>query len=246
MEKNNRGLLITLIILLSLIVVLLSGILIFSLSESSLSFLHIPMKTETICDESFSAEEISNIFIDSEAGDIIVKNSTDGNIRLVAEGLNKEGFYADTDGNILKISSEEIEKYRFFHFNSLKGTEITLYIPKDFNALDISLNFGDIEIDDSLNTNLTIENNMGDIEAKRLGGSFNLHTDMGNIEIKHADITANSSATTSMGDIEINRADGVNINAKTSMGDCDVKNNTPTSNIILTAETAMGDVEIND
>ena len=69
---------------------------------------------------------------------------------------------------------------------------------------------------------------------------------MGDIEINRINITENSSATTSMGDIEIEKADGVNINAKTSMGNCDVKNNTPSSSIILTAETSMGNVEIND
>ena len=246
MEKNNRGLLITLIVLLSFIAVLLSGILVFSMSSNAQSFL--PLKTKTICDESYSTEEISNISIDSAAGDIVVRTSKDGNIRLVAEGINENSVETDTSGDTLNISSHETNhKWNFFNFNSHNiGTEIILYIPKDFNALDIKLNFGDVEIENELNTRLTVENNMGDIDAKVLGGAFNLHTDMGDIEINRINITENSSATTSMGDIEIEKADGVNINAKTSMGNCDVKNNTPSSSIILTAETTMGNVEIND
>lgn len=246
MEKNNRGLLITLIVLLSFIVVLLSGILVFSISSNTQSFL--PMKIKTICDESYSSSEISNISVDSAAGDVIVRTSKDGNIRLVAEGINEDNIEAVADGDTLSISSyENNKKWNFFNFNSRNiGTDIILYIPKDFNTLDINLNFGNVEIENELNTSLTVENNMGDIEAKVLGGSFNLHTDMGDIEIKRINITNNSSATTSMGDIEIEKADGVNINAKTSMGNCDVKNNTPSSSIILTAETSMGNVEIND
>lgn len=246
MEKNNRGLLITLIVLLSFIVVLLSGILVFSISSNTQSFL--PIKIKTICDESYSSSEISNISVDSAAGDVIVRTSKDGNIRLVAEGINEDNIEAVADGDTLSISSyENNKKWNFFNFNSRNiGTDIILYIPKDFNTLDINLNFGNVEIENELNTSLTVENNMGDIEAKVLGGSFNLHTDMGDIEIKRINITNNSSATTSMGDIEIEKADGVNINAKTSMGNCDVKNNTPSSSIILTAETSMGNVEIND
>lgn len=246
MEKNNRGLLITLIVLLSFIAVLLSGILVFSMLSSTQSFL--PQKLKTICDESYSTEEISNISIDSAAGDIIVKTSKDGSIRLVAEGVNEDSLEANADGNTLRISGYEInQKWKFFNFHPRNiGTEIILYIPKDFNSLDIKLNFGDVEIENELNTKLTVENNMGDIDAKVLGGAFNLHTDMGDIEIKRINITDNSSATTSMGNIEIENADGVNINAQTSMGNCDVKNNTPSSSIMLTAETSMGNVEIND
>lgn len=246
MEKNNKGLLITLIVLLSFIAILLSGILVFSISSNTSTFL--PIKTKTLCDESYSAGEISNISIDSDAGDVIVKTSTDGNIRLVAEGINEDSIEYTADGDTLSISSyENLKKWNFFKFRSRNvGTEIILYIPKDFNSLDISLNLGDVEIENELNTKLTIENNMGDIDAKVLGGSFNIHTDMGDIEIKRINITDNSSATTSMGDIEIDKADGININAKTSMGNCDVKNNTPSSSIILTAETSMGNVEIND
>lgn len=245
MKKNNSALLITVIVLLSLIVILLSGIMVVSLSSNLQSF--VPIKTKTICDESYSSSEISNISIDSNAGDITIKNSTDGNIRLVAEGFKEEYLNAATDGDTLNISAHVPEQRKILNFNALRtGTDMVLYIPKDFNSLDISLNFGNIEIDDELNTNLTVYNNMGDIEAKILGGSFDLHTDMGDIEIGRINITENSSATTSMGDIEINRADGVNIYAKTSLGDCDVKNNTPSSSIILTAETDMGNVEIND
>lgn len=246
MEKNNKGLLITLIVLLSLIVVLLSGILVFSISSNTQSFL--PMKIKTICDESYSSSEISNISVDSAAGDVIVRTSKDENIRLVAEGINEDNIEAVADGDTLSISSYETnKKWNFFNFNSRNiGTDIILYIPEDFDSLDINLNFGNVEIENELNTSLTVENNMGDIDAKVLDGSFNLHTDMGDIEIKRINITNNSSATTSMGDIEIEKADGVNINAKTSMGNCDVKNNTPSSSIMLTAETSMGNVEIND
>lgn len=49
-----------------------------------------------------------------------------------------------------------------------------------------------------------------------------------------------------MGDIDIEKTNEINIYAKTSMGNCDVKDNTPTASVILNAETDMGNIEIND
>ncbi len=249
MEKNNRGLLITLIVLLCVIALLLSGILVFAMTGGthSLSKMHsiLPSKMVTIFDQSYNANEIKNISIDSDVGDITVKTTNDGTIRLVADGFSSNNFSAEANGETLNVSSTEIKGRKFF--NAMRqGANIVLYIPKDFDALRITSSFGDVDIVDELNTKLTVENNMGDIDAKMLGGSFDIHTDMGNIDIERTDITENSSATTNMGDIEIDKTNAVYINAKTSMGDCDVKNNTPSAPVTLTAETNMGNIEIND
>lgn len=245
MSKNNRGLLITLIVLLCIIAVLLSGILVFAMSAGTRSF--IPLRTKTIFDQSYSASEINNISIDSAAGDITVRSTNDDTIKLVAEGFSSDNFSAEASEDTLNISSSEIKGRDVFNFNSMrKGTNIQLYIPKDFGSLSITSNFGDVDIENELNTKLTIDNDMGDVDAKMLGGSFNIHTDMGSIEIKRTNITENSSITTNMGDIEIEKTNEVYINAKTSMGDCDVKNNTPSAPITLTAETDMGSIDIND
>lgn len=249
MEKNNRGLLITLIILLSVIALLLSGIFTFSLISGTRSLsLFIPMKTQTIFDESYNADEIKNIAIDSSAGDITVKVSNDGKIRLTANGLSSDNFSAVADGSTLSISSKELKgKYKFFPFGALKeGTDIVLYIPREIDSVDIKSNFGNVDIEDYIVTSLTINTDMGNIEAEKLGGSFDINTNMGNIDIEKIDITSNSKAATNMGDIDIERTNEINIYAKTSMGDCDVKDNTPTASVILTAQTDMGNIDIND
>lgn len=246
MEKNNKGLLITLIVLLSAVALLLSGIFTFALISGTRSFKSfIPMKTQTVFDESYSSKEIKNIIIDSDAGDIILKNSDDGEIRLTAEGIKSSGFNADTEGDVLSITSSESRKMNFFNYNAYR-TEIVLYVPDKIDSINITSGFGDVEIEDELITKLTVDNNMGDIDAKNLGGSFELSTDMGDIDIEKINITANSKAETNMGDIDIEKTNEINIYAKTSMGNCDVKDNTPTASVILNAETDMGNIEIND
>lgn len=248
MEKNNKGLLITLIVLLSIIALLLSGIFTFALisGTASISTL-IPKKTQTIFDQSYNAEEIKNITIDSDAGDITIKNSNDGKIRLTANGINSDSFDAEADGNTLKISSSKLDKMNFFGWAQRSiGCDIVIYVPTVMDSVSITSNMGNVEIEDELVTSLTVDNDMGNIEAEKLGGSFDLNTNMGNIEIERINITANSKATTNMGDIDIEKTNEVNIYAKTSMGDCDVKDNTPTASVMLTAETDMGSIDIND
>lgn len=248
MEKNNKGLLITLIVLLSIIALLLSGIFTFALISGTHSIsAFIPKKTQTIFDQSYNAEEIKNITIDSDAGDITIKNSNDGKIRLTANGINSDSFDAEADGNTLKISSSRLNKINFFGLAQRSiGPDIVIYVPTVMDSVSITSNMGNVEIEDELVTSLTVNNDMGNIEAEKLGGSFDLNTNMGNIEIERINITANSNATTNMGDIDIERTNEVNIYAKTSMGDSDVKDNTPTASVMLTAETDMGSIDIND
>lgn len=248
MEKNNRGLLITLIVLLSIIALLLSGIFTFTLISGTRSFKSfIPTKTQTVFDESYSTEDIKNITIDNNAGDIIIKNSKDGKIRVTANGNTDDEFSAAADGSTLNISNEVINRRNFFIFGALKkGADIVLYLPEELDSLNINSNFGNVKIEDKLTTNLTIDNDMGNIEAEKLGGSFDLNTNMGNIEIEEINITADSKAVSNMGNIDIEKTNKIKIDASVSMGDNDVKDSTPSADITLTAKTDMGDIEIND
>lgn len=248
MEKNNRGLLITLIVLLSIIALLLSGIFTFAMLSGTRSIKALnPIKAQTVFDQSYNPDEIKNIEIDNNAGDITIKNSTDGKIRVTASGITENEFSAEADGSTLNISNKIETRRDFFIFGAIKNDiDMVLYLPEGLESLNIKSSFGDVEIENKLITNLTIDNDMGNIEAERLGGSFDLNTNMGNIEIEEINITADSKATTNMGNIDIEKTNEINIYAKTSMGDSDVKDNTPTADIILTAETDMGNIEIND
>ena len=248
MEKNNRGLLITLIVLLSIIALLLSGIFTFTLISGTRSFKSfIPTKSQTVFDESYSTEDIKNITIDNNAGDIIIKNSKDGKIRVTANGNTDDEFSAAADGSTLNISNEIMNIRSFFIFGSLKkGVDIVLYLPEELDSLNINSSFGNVKIEDKLITSLTIDNDMGNIEAEKLGGSFDLNTNMGNIEIEEINITADSKAVSNMGNIDIEKTNKINIDASVSMGNSDVKDNTPNADITLTVKTDMGDIEIND
>lgn len=249
--KNNKGLIITVIALLSIIVLLLAGILGFAITSGGrhFSFDKWENHNNVVYDESYDSSNISDIIVNSNCGDITVKHSNDEKIRIVARGSKAENINVTADSNKLTLNISNTDKMTRFPFNNYgnMSSDIDIYLPDNTpERFEIHSNLGDVDIDTKLNTNLEINNNCGDISASELGGSFDIHTDLGNIDIKRININKNSSATTNMGDIDIEYTNAVNIDYSTSLGTVDIKNNSPDSDITLQVHTDLGDIEIND
>lgn len=249
--KNNKGLIITVIALLSIIVLLLAGILGFAITSGGrhFSFDKWENHNNVVYDESYDSSNISDIIVNSNCGDITVKHSNDEKIRIVSRGSNAENINVTADSNKLTLNISNTDKMTRFPFNNYgnMSSDIDIYLPDNTpERFEIHSNLGDVDIDTKLNTNLEINNNCGDISASELGGSFDIHTDLGNIDIKRININKNSSATTNMGDIDIEYTNAVNIDYSTSLGTVDIKNNSPDSDITLQVHTDLGDIEIND
>lgn len=249
--KNNKGLIITVIALLSIIVLLLAGILGFAITSGGrhFSFAKWENHNNVVYDESYDRSNISDIIVNSNCGDITVKHSNDEKIRIVARGSNAENINVTADSNKLTLNISNTNKMTRFPFNNYgnMSSDIDIYLPDNTpERFEIHSNLGDVDIDTKLSTNLEINNNCGDISASELGGSFDIHTDLGDIDIKRININKNSSATTNMGDIDIEYTNAVNIDYSTSLGTVDIKNTNPDSDITLQVHTDLGDIEIDD
>lgn len=101
---------------------------------------------------------------------------------------------------------------------------------------------GDITID-TIN-NADVENNYGDIEIKNVLSSVNVDDDCGDIEINNLTIEKNSTIKNSLGDIDIGMTNDIRIDAHTSLGDIDVRNNNTKSDIVLTIDNSCGDITV--
>lgn len=249
MKNNNRGLIITAIVLLAVIVALLSGILIYAIfNDGDLSFSH-NSKNQTVFDESFDADDVSKIFVHSSFGNINIKQSNSDKIKVFTKDGDPQYFSAVSADGVITIENKADKKSRA-NLNSFFGrrsvsSDIDIYIPENcVEKIEINSDFGNVEIDSLNNISLKVDCACGNIEAEYLGGDFDLNTDMGNVEIDRINITNHSSATSSMGNIDIENTNDIRIDYETSMGDCDVKNNNPSSSITLKAKTSMGDIEI--
>lgn len=251
MTKNNRGLIITLIILLCIAVLMLGGIMTFLiLSNNGRNYIDMDFENHNkiIYDESFDSSNIKKLTIRSDSGDIDIKHSTGNEIRVVARGGKAENFILENNNNTITIdnkSQKRINKNPFSNALSIYS-DVDIYLPDDcLEKLEISSDYGDVDIENSVNSNLIIECEYGDISASGLFGTFDIHTDCGDIELNEINLTSNSSITTNLGDIEIKRTNDIRIDYDTSLGECEVKNNNSKSDIVLTAKTDLGDIEIN-
>lgn len=152
---------------------------------------------------------------------------------------------SDYDGNI------NIE-------NKFGDTEMSEFLNAN---VDVKHHYGDIEIaavkmgkivnncgDIELGTisHAELKNNYGDIEIKEALSSFNIEADCGDIEIRRLNIDENSSIKNSLGDVDIGSTNDIRIDAHTSLGEVEVKNNNHKSDVVLSIENSCGDITVNN
>ena len=243
--KNNRGLIITIIILLVMVILLLTGLMAFVISsDGSGNFV---FSNNTIFDESYDSSACDKLTVNTSGGDITIKQSDDNQIRITARGGNQNSFNVSNDDGTISIQYFVPKKINLFGKNIHNMfPNIDIYVPENaIDTFEIDSNIGDITIENQLNANLKVSCDIGDIKADTLCGAFDIHTDCGDIDIKNININKNSSASTDLGDIEIEHTNNIRIDYKTSLGNCDIKNNNIESDIILKVETSLGEIEIN-
>ena len=156
--------------------------------------------------------------------DLYIPSSYDKDIKIVTQ-------YGD-------IKAKSFENANF----DIKGNYGDIKINKINNA-KLDLDYGDIKID-SVNE-LIVNSNYGDIEVKEINGYLDINCDYGDVELKTVNLTKNSTIKDDFGDVEIKHINGVYIDAKTDLGDKDIKGNDRTSDITLTIKVDCGDIEVN-
>lgn len=132
---------------------------------------------------------------------------------------------------------------------------------KKVNIASIDNNYGDISIDIvnkasikescgdvSVNKakNISVINNYGDINIKNVTEHINLENNCGDIDIENVILTQDSKIKSDLGDITIDNIKDVYIDAKTSLGDINIRNNDHKSGITLTIKNSCGDINVND
>ena len=260
---KNKGLIIFFITILLIISI---GLIVFMVGalNNKVNFKNFSLKNsvsnELIVDQVYE-DNFSKIEIDSEAGDIYIKESDNDNVKVVIYG-DKNKTTVDKNDNNLVINAKA-KKCVGFCFN-FKKAKIEVYIPKDYsNKIKIDSNYGDIEVDDFTSSKieinndygdikidgvykLKVENDYGDIKVKNITGSLNIENDYGDIKIDNINITDDSSIKSDFGDIRIGDTNEVYIDAKTDLGDVKINNNYNKSDITLKIRNDCGDIKVNN
>lgn len=260
---KNKGLIITLIVILTILCVSIIGFMIYAITGN---FKFKSLKNITIKDAKIKtidkeySDIINNIDIISDAGKINVVHSNNENIRVVVYS-EKQKATSEVNENTLKIKVKN-DDCNFFCFNS-KTSKIILYVPEDYSGnFKIENDYGDITIGEFENSNVTVNDDYGDIKIKSvntltaktdygdikvnyISKTFDLKTDCGDINIEEANIIEKSYINNDYGDIKIEKINNVYIDAKTDLGDVKVNNNNRMSNVILKIRNDCGDIKVN-
>lgn len=247
MKNNNRNLTILLISLLSVIAVLLLALLIFLVSSNGNFVSLLPKSSATAFDESYAADDIDYVFIESDYGNINFCKSNDENIRIcVAKNDVGDVTVQNQDGKlIVKNQGRNISGLSWLGRKNI-NCDIDIYLPdKELEKLTVKSSCGNVEADTIAVKIFAAELDYGNIEIDSFNGSADVQTDCGNIEFSTMHLTAPSKMKSNMGNIEVENIGNVSIIGETSLGECKINDNVPASSITLNAQTDMGNIEIN-
>lgn len=259
---KNKGLIIFLIVLCSIVVVSLVGVLVLGL-KSNFKF-NFSIGSGVSTNEIFN-KEYDDIFdslkINTEAADIYINESINDKIKVVVYSDYEDRFNVEESNKLwLDVKSK---KCNFFCFNQKKA-KVIVYLPSnyskkieidtkygdiemdkfDYAIVDFGLNYGDVKIDSCLNA--IINNNYGDIKIGSIYEYFEIVDNYGDIKIDKINIIKNSNIEDDFGDVKIGYTNEIYIDAKTSLGDVDINNNYNKSDITLKIRNSFGDIKIDN
>ena len=265
---KNKGLIITLIILLSIIIFFLVMFLVMYL-KGGMSFKNgifsIGSKsTNIIYDKQFELEDIKDIDIKQDAGDIIIKESENDSVKVVLYGENEGDAQVELNNGKLTIDNTHNRRsFVFFNFGVTKN-DIIIYVPSNYsNDIKIKNDYGECEITDLENAtvnincdagnveigkirNATIKCDYGNIEIKEIMNKCDTKADCGNIQIDTISIKENSSIKADLGNIDINNTNDIYIDADVDLGKTNINKNNRNANVTLKVNCDCGNVTINN
>ena len=259
--KNKKSI-IALISVLSIITIALIILFIIFLTNGNTlkKYFKFGIKTNSkiICNEKY---KLNNIDITTNNSDIEFKYSEDENIKVVVYGEEKENLKVEENLESISIDFKE-ENTHFFGID-LTTNKIEVYIPRTFDKnINIKSDLGDVKSVDLKNSHIKIDadcgdvklkkvksvdvtSKLGDIEIEQISEYLNLDVDCGDIEIDNIILTKNSKIESNLGNIEIDKTNDIYIEAKTDLGDVDVKHSNRYSEVELDVYADCGDIKIN-
>lgn len=163
------------------------------------------------------------IQIDSKYGDTEIQKFAQAEIRLE----QKYGDISIKEGKKLKIRND---------YGDIRIDQVV--------DADIQCSAGDVVV--GTVSNLTVQNNYGDVDVQKVENYLNIKEDCGEVNIREVNLKKDSSIQNSYGDIEIGFTNEIYIDANTSLGDKEIRNNYPKSNVTLTIKNSCGDIEVHN
>ena len=263
---KNKSIIITLIILLSIIIFFLVMFLVMYLTgrinqTNGILFFGSRESTNIIFDKTYSLEDINNIDIRQDAGDVLFRETSEDNIKVVVYGENESDVDVNFNQNNLSIDNTNKQKFTFFSFG-VKAKDIVVYVPSTYNKeIKIKSDYGNCEMLDLENAtvdidcdcgnvklgkvrNANVKCDLGDTEIKEILNKCDIKVDCGNVEIDTISIQEDSTIKADLGNVDINKTNDIYIESEVDLGKTNISQNNRNSEITLKINCDCGNVTV--
>lgn len=234
---KNKGLTITLIVLLSLVVVGLITLLVVILSGYTIfSWGDIEISSKKLVEQEYIVSDIREVQMNLRNTDIDIKSSSDDKVKIVYYGKEKykDKVSISLDDNTLLVSETDPIICFGICFNYSK---VVLYVPETFSG-DFTLktvsgdvrffaNYKDVLLDVKTTSGDIITNDLKQIQAKTTSG-----------QVTTSNVLLDSKIVTTSGDIKVGSVNGLTI--QTTSGDIEASS----INDYLSMSSVSGDIDI--
>lgn len=234
---KNKGLTITLIVLLSLVVVGLITFLVAILSGYSIfTWGDIEASSKKLVEQEYIVSDIREVQMDLKSTDIDIKKSLDDKVKIVYYGKEKykDNVNVSLDGNTLLVNETSSTICFGICFNYSK---VVLYVPESFSGkFTLKTVSGDVKFFDNYqNASLDVKTTSGDVITNDLK-QLQARTTSGEVSVSN--ILLDSKIVTTSGDVKVDNVNGVTI--QTTSGDIELLS----INDHLSISSVSGDIDI--
>ena len=257
---KNKGIKITLIIILAIIVIALVNFMIYAIinrnNDYSVKFSLIAFgdNTEKIFEKEYEPEELDKINVDVSSSNVFIEKADVDKIKVTAYGEKDEKINETINNNELSITKSKTKVFIFAMFYWC-DEKIIIQVPNDCDEeFKIQTSSGDIVAPNLENNVINLESSSGKIECGNINNG-KMESSSGDIEVgiigegtiktSSGKITVDEvkriQAEASSGEIEINKINEY-CNLATSSGSIDIETLNITENSSINAKS--GNVEI--
>ena len=258
---KNKGIIIALIILLSIIIFFLVMFLVMCLTGKKVLFFGMKKSNNIIFDKTYSIEDINCIDIRQDAGNVIFREASEDNIKVIVYGENESDVDVDFNQINLVIDNTHNKKFIFFNFRVV-AKDIVVYIPATYNkTIKVKNDYGNCEMLDLENAtvdidcdcgniklgkikNVNVKCDLGDTEIKEILNKCDIKADCGDIKIDTISIQENSTIKVDLGNVDINKTNDIYIESEVDLGKTKISQNNRNSEITLKINCDCGNVTV--
>ena len=202
-----------------------------------LGVLFLQDRTKKIEDRNY--KEINKVIIDADTSDINIYKSKDESVRVVAYGTAKDEVQIIEGSKYLTITKKTSKKTCFLNCKN----EIDVYVPEDFEKLEIKVEEGNINVDKVTVKNIVANTELGNISIYKTE-NVDLTSNTGNIYINIIKATNNSSIKTEVGNINITNTSNLKLEAKSETGSVVIPVIKEDQDFTLKIESKVGNIDI--